>query len=470
MSQIFSPADLRSAAVNGAAPPRERDRTANATSEGTDFAHTLQTQIEQRRDKGPAAAGERPRVEEAPRRAEARTEEAARRPPAEGRTEQPRPAEHRAESDAPQDPACRPGCESGRSGEPAANAGAASDADPGKAMAAWIAAPTLEIEISDTLPKPARPAAAPKVASIDPTTDGTDPLAAASAASVAVLMQSGAIQTDQPPPPADGADEAVNADGFAATRSTIDALLGDAARSRATPTVDTTDGSKAAISPAGSKAGGPEVADLRAGGGEERPVSPTAVRADLPFAKVAEAALAQGRSPLVPAEQSTESAPAANPIAAAPVNRATVAGAPSPTALVATSAGSAGFAEEVGQKVVMFAGRGESKAELVLTPPHLGRVEVTLTVTGDQTTAQFVAASTAARDALEQALPRLREMLAQSGITLGDSSVNTQSRGEGQEGRQTGYRGGFGGGPQEAGPATSGRWVRASNGLIDTFA
>jgi len=146
--------------------------------------------------------------------------------------------------------------------------------------------------------------------------------------------------------------------------------------------------------------------------------------------------------------------------------------APNPTAFIATPADQAGFADELGQRVVLFAGRGESKAELILTPAHLGRVEVSLTVSADQATAQFLATSNAAREALEQAMPRLREMLAEAGIHLGESSVGTRSE---QQAREGGRSGGYGRGDVLAGGAEvqaagAGHWVRQGNGLIDTFA
>ncbi len=84
------------------------------------------------------------------------------------------------------------------------------------------------------------------------------------------------------------------------------------------------------------------------------------------------------------------------------------------------------WASEVAQRIVWHAGQGLSKVELQLTPPHLGKLEVSLQLQGDQLTAQFVAASAAARDALDQALPRLRELLQQSGIQLAQSDVSTQ--------------------------------------------
>ena len=62
---------------------------------------------------------------------------------------------------------------------------------------------------------------------------------------------------------------------------------------------------------------------------------------------------------------------------------------------------------------------------------------MSIRVSGEHTTAHFVAATPAARDALEQAMPRLREVLAEAGISPGDANVNTQAqqqRGEGGNG------------------------------------
>ena len=160
-----------------------------------------------------------------------------------------------------------------------------------------------------------------------------------------------------------------------------------------------------------------------------------------------------------------------NPVQAA-IRQTATPNAPAPTAFVATPAGQPGFADDVGQRVMLFARRGESKAELILTPPQLGRVEVSLTISAEQATAQFVANSQSARDALEQAMPRLREMLAEAGIQLGQSSVGTRSEQHAGDGRQ-GAR--YHGGDHISNPADAVRngarpWTTAATGLIDTFA
>lgn len=152
---------------------------------------------------------------------------------------------------------------------------------------------------------------------------------------------------------------------------------------------------------------------------------------------------------------------------------------------VYTPAGKSGWAEDVGTRMIWMSNRGETKAELVLTPPSLGRLGVSISVNGEQTNAHFVAATPAAREALEQALPRLREMLQQAGINLGQTDVSTsgdqQAHGEhGSEQRGHGSsRGSHHGTSQDIGlsgmsgvePSTSGgQWIKQGNGMVDTFA
>lgn len=137
---------------------------------------------------------------------------------------------------------------------------------------------------------------------------------------------------------------------------------------------------------------------------------------------------------------------------------------------VQTPAGQQAWAEDVGNQVRWMLGRAESKAELVLTPPGLGKLEVSISLSGDQTTAQFVASSQAARDALERALPQLREILQQAGIMLGDAGVSTSGQ-QGREGEPSGHGGAQGGGGEAAaGTGSGGLRVSEHQGMVDTFA
>jgi flagellar hook-length control protein FliK len=137
---------------------------------------------------------------------------------------------------------------------------------------------------------------------------------------------------------------------------------------------------------------------------------------------------------------------------------------------VDTPVGAPGWREEVGQRISWLVGRGEQRAELVLTPPHLGRVEVTVTVNNDQANALFVSANPAVREALEQALPRLREVLADAGIALGQANVNAESS-RGKQGSEASPRHGNLADSELPGVAAQDApWVRRGVGLVDTFA
>lgn len=85
---------------------------------------------------------------------------------------------------------------------------------------------------------------------------------------------------------------------------------------------------------------------------------------------------------------------------------------------------------EFAQKIVWLANHQHQFAELRLNPAHLGPVEIMLSLTNDngtQASAQFVSPHLAVREAIEAALPRLRELMAESGIQLGDVMVGAES-------------------------------------------
>lgn len=135
---------------------------------------------------------------------------------------------------------------------------------------------------------------------------------------------------------------------------------------------------------------------------------------------------------------------------------------------VATPITHPGWADDIGHQVTWLAENGNSRAELILTPPHLGRIEISLQIGGDLSTAQFVSASPQVREALEQAMPRLREMLAEGGISLGDTNVSGEQRsGDQGQGGQRGERGRDGNGDGELLIAPA---ARRGSGLVDLFA
>ncbi|HDZ9268349.1 TPA: flagellar hook-length control protein FliK [Vibrio cholerae] len=100
-------------------------------------------------------------------------------------------------------------------------------------------------------------------------------------------------------------------------------------------------------------------------------------------------------------------------------------------------------AEQLAERVQMMMSKNLKNIDIRLDPPELGRMHIRMNMQGDGATVHFTVANQHAREALEQAMPRLREMLAQQGVQLGDTSVQQQSAGQQQ--RYTGQeQSGFG--------------------------
>ncbi|WP_442905499.1 flagellar hook-length control protein FliK [Halomonas sp. BC04] len=82
---------------------------------------------------------------------------------------------------------------------------------------------------------------------------------------------------------------------------------------------------------------------------------------------------------------------------------------------------------QLGQQLVQFARQGgEQQIEMRLNPAELGPLSVTLKMTEQGAQAQFLSAHAQVRQVLEQAIPQLREALAEQGISLGETSVGEQ--------------------------------------------
>jgi flagellar hook-length control protein FliK len=88
--------------------------------------------------------------------------------------------------------------------------------------------------------------------------------------------------------------------------------------------------------------------------------------------------------------------------------------------------GNAQWADEIGSRMTMMVEQGKHTASLRLSPEHLGPLEVRITMNGDQASVQFGAAHVDTRNAIENALPRLREMFAATGLSLSDANVSRE--------------------------------------------
>jgi len=202
----------------------------------------------------------------------------------------------------------------------------------------------------------------------------------------------------------------------------------------------------------------------------------------------AAAGAAQASAPAVAAHTAGAEAPAAGPSiaisAAAPPLHANAAPAspaaqavPSQAALT-PEVGSGEWGKALGQQMVHMGKAGEHVAELQLNPPGLGPLKVTLSLNDNQVQAMFVSAHSSVRAAVEAALPQLRSTLADSGINLGNTSVNSGSQQQQpafaqNQGNQSGQRGQPGYLPADAAaPATALAPAprRAASSGVDTYA
>ncbi|WP_264876991.1 flagellar hook-length control protein FliK [Vibrio agarivorans] len=90
------------------------------------------------------------------------------------------------------------------------------------------------------------------------------------------------------------------------------------------------------------------------------------------------------------------------------------------------------MAEKANERVQVMLSKNLKNIDIRLDPPELGRMQIRMNMNGDNATVHFTVANSQARDVIEQAMPRLREMLAQQGLQLGDTSVQQQSAGQQQ--------------------------------------
>jgi flagellar hook-length control protein FliK len=122
-------------------------------------------------------------------------------------------------------------------------------------------------------------------------------------------------------------------------------------------------------------------------------------------------------------------------------------------------------------------GQQQQVVELHLNPPSLGPLEVRVTMSDGQANLSFMTQHLPVREAIEGATSRLREMLGDSGISMGSVSVNVgtfaqqQSSAQQDDGRSTST---FRQSANETDffsgvPAVAVRSLH-SNGMVDTFA
>lgn len=86
------------------------------------------------------------------------------------------------------------------------------------------------------------------------------------------------------------------------------------------------------------------------------------------------------------------------------------------------------FTEAVKDKVMLMISQKLQQFDITLDPPELGNMQVRVNLQGEQAVVSFVVQNQQTKDALEQNMHKLRELLAEQGIDVGDANVEQQSQ------------------------------------------
>ncbi|MGF1737356.1 flagellar hook-length control protein FliK [Photobacterium satsumensis] len=83
--------------------------------------------------------------------------------------------------------------------------------------------------------------------------------------------------------------------------------------------------------------------------------------------------------------------------------------------------------EQLADRVQMMMSKNLKHVDIRLDPPELGKLQIKLSMNNDQASVQITVANQQSRDLVEQAMPRLRELLQQQGLQLAQSTVQQDS-------------------------------------------
>lgn len=133
--------------------------------------------------------------------------------------------------------------------------------------------------------------------------------------------------------------------------------------------------------------------------------------------------------------------------------------------------------QQFSEKIVWMAKNDQQTAQINITPPQLGPVQITLNLNGDSANVLFASPHAEVRQAIESSLPQLREMLASAGISLGESNVGANLAQQNQNNQfmmanknQSPLENAILPANETVPTASSGQVPKAGRGLVDLFA
>ncbi|MGJ8692225.1 MAG: flagellar hook-length control protein FliK [Thalassotalea sp.] len=108
------------------------------------------------------------------------------------------------------------------------------------------------------------------------------------------------------------------------------------------------------------------------------------------------------------------------------------------------------FVDAVKNKVMVMISQKLQQVDIKLDPPELGNVHVRVNLQNDVAAVNFIVQNPQAKEALEQHMGKLRDMLSESGVDVGEANVSQQQKQNEQQGdfSEQNNNGGFGGDEQ----------------------
>lgn len=125
-------------------------------------------------------------------------------------------------------------------------------------------------------------------------------------------------------------------------------------------------------------------------------------------------------------------------------------------------------AQQIKDRVMVQIQHKLQTAEVQLHPEELGSMQIKLNLQQDQLSVQFVVQQGAAKEALEQQMPKLRELLEQQGIALSEGQVEQRQSGSQQE--QHTHRQGTNTGAESEIAAVQTVQMKVSDRMVDFYA
>ena len=133
------------------------------------------------------------------------------------------------------------------------------------------------------------------------------------------------------------------------------------------------------------------------------------------------------------------------------------------------------FADAVKDKVMVMINQKIQQVDIQLDPPEMGNIHVRVNLQNEQAAVQFIVQNQQAKDALEQNIGKLRDMLAENGVDVGDANIE-QRQAQEQNGnafngqRANGSNGGVSDGTSNEVEHTVVNLTKASSTGVDYYA